>query len=129
MKKTLATTLGAGLILVVGAGAAMAGNTFTGYDTTVGRVNGNGYSGSQTKASTDDSGDINSSDVGGSYKVDARMESTGGTSLGSSWVRLGDGTSARLPNFFVSGTSVRVHFSNDTSTLVNVRVRGNWKSR
>ena len=47
------------------------------------------------------------------------------------WLRdLNDGTSASLPGYYkqVAGTKVRLQFSNDITTPVNVHVSGTWVS-
>lgn len=48
---------------------AMAGNIFTSYNTTVGRLNGSGYSGTQTKETSGANGCIKSTSVGGDYTL------------------------------------------------------------
>ena len=55
--------------------AVSAGTTMQDYSTTVGRFNGSGYTSYQTKSSGNDKGLLYSNAVGGSYTVDARMES------------------------------------------------------
>lgn len=47
----------------------------------------------------------------------------------TSWVRVDDGTNAKLKNWVVRGNKVRVRFSNDLKTRVNVQVKGRWRSR
>ena len=116
-----------GLILTASAGAASAGTGFLGYDEIVPSRNGSAYTTTQVKAVTRLTGDLNSTSVGGSYKVDARMEAPGNP-ISSVWFRVGDNQSIKLPNLFSRGTRVYVHFSNDFLTSVNVQVRGNWRS-
>lgn len=124
-KKTLAS-LGLTVGLLAIAGAAQAGTTYSGYNTTVGSFNGSGYTGYQTKASSDVSGSLKSSSVGGKYTVDARMSASAGT---GSWVRsVSDSETRSLPNSINKGSSARVQFSNDVTTPVSVQVTGSWKS-
>lgn len=52
---------------------ALAGTEFEFYDTTVGKVNGNGYTGFQTKITTGAAADLYSYIVGGNYEVDVRQ--------------------------------------------------------
>lgn len=98
------------------------------YNTTVGKFNGSGYSDYQVKAVSGANGWIESEKVGGSYTVDVRMNSSAGN---GKWFRnLGDGLTGELPgnSAQVSGSNVRLRFSNDITTPVNVQVIGNWKS-
>ena len=62
---------------------AFAGNSFTGYNTVVGKVNGNGYSTTQTKATSGANGRVKSATVGGNYTVDVRMQKSDGTASGA----------------------------------------------
>lgn len=128
MNKTRVAAVAVMALAILGAGVSTAHADYgtQGYNTTVGRVNGNGYSGSERKSFTDDSGKIYSSTVGGNYRVDARMISQSGTWLGSGWARIDDGTQAPLTNWLTAGTWVRIQFSNDVTTPVNVQVTGSW---
>lgn len=106
----------------------MAGNKYSGYNTTVGRLNGNGYTKYQTKSTSGANGYIKSKTVGGKYLVDVRMNSSSGN---GSWVRdLDDKDNRSLPGSSKtkSGCEVRAQFSNDLTTPVAVQVEGKWKS-
>lgn len=108
--------------------SVMAGTAMSSYNTTVGKFNGSGYSDYQVKAVSGANGWIESEKVGGSYTVDVRMNSSAGN---GKWFRnLGDGLTGELPgnSAQVSGSNVRLRFSNDITTPVNVQVIGNWKS-
>lgn len=108
--------------------AAMAGTSYSKYNTTVGRFNGNGYTDYQTKATSGANGYIKSTKVGGDYVVDVRMNSSSGN---GSWVRdLDDNDNRSLSGSakMKKGCSVRAHFSNDWNTPVAVQVIGQWKS-
>ncbi len=108
------------------AGFAEAGTTYTSYNTTVGKFNGSGYTGYQTKASSGTYGNLRSTSVGGKYTVDARMQASSGT---GSWVRSVNSNQVRnLPNSVARGSKARVQFSNDLTTPVNVQVTGSWRS-
>jgi hypothetical protein len=123
-KKLAVLGLAVGLMSI--GGAVEASTSYSSYDTTVGRFNGSGYSGYQTKTTSGAYGNLNSSSVGGSYTVDARMDATTGT---GSWVRsVTDNDTRSLPNSVSSGNSARVEFSNDLTTPVNVQVTGSWRS-
>lgn len=108
--------------------AAMAGTSYSKYNTTVGRFNGNGYTSYQTKATAGANGYIKSTNVGGNYVVDVRMTSSSGN---GSWVRdLDDQDNRSLPGSskMKKNCSVRAQFSNDWNTPVAVQVAGTWKS-
>ncbi|MEW5323794.1 hypothetical protein V2J23_17245 [Geobacillus thermoleovorans] len=123
-KKLVVLSLSVGLVAF--GGAVQAGSSWSNYNTTVGKFNGSGYTGYQTKASSGTYGELNSSVVGGSYTVDARMRASSGT---GSWVRsVTDNDYRTLPNSVPSGLSARVEFSNDITTPVDVQVSGTWRS-
>lgn len=106
-----------------------AGNSYVGYSTTVGRFNGDGYTAYQKKSISGANGRLHSSNVGADYTVDARMQEDDGT-VGS-WTRsIGDNNYYDLDGDVnhKRGDSVRVQFSNDWNTSVNVQVDGSWKS-
>jgi hypothetical protein len=108
--------------------SAWAGTSTTSYNTTVGKYNGSGYSSYQTKSISGANGWIYSEQVGGKYVVDVRMNSTAGN---APWLRnVTDGTSSSLPGVYKqnAGDSIRLKFSNDVNTPVNVQVIGTWKS-
>jgi len=128
MKKPIcALAVTASAICLLGL-TAHAGNNFSGYNTTVGKMNGNGYSGYQTKSTGGANGYIISTSVGGNYVVDARMNCNKGN---APWKRnITDGTSGSLPGYYkqTAGESIRIQFSNDITTPVDVQVVGKWKS-
>lgn len=99
--------------------------TIGNYDTIVGKLNGSGYTGHITKATSNEPAVCNSSSNGGGYKVDVRIQRSTGTQS-SSWKRLSSGSRVSIPNTIGSGLTTRLHFSNDLTTAVNVQVRGSW---
>lgn len=117
--------LAAGVVagLCLGATSAVAGTTLKDYSTTVGKFNGKGYSGYQTKTYTDRAGDLNSRSVGGNYKVDARMVPEG---TGISGVT--DNNVYKLNTGLDAGKTARVEFNNGVFTRVDVQVSGEWRS-
>ncbi|MDO5498148.1 MAG: hypothetical protein Q4F67_00530 [Propionibacteriaceae bacterium] len=130
MKKVLARCGGLALIaglLVGGAATADALTTYTSYNTTVGKFNGNGYTGTQRKSVSDYNGTIKSGIVGGNYQVDAVLQQWDGSRQGT-WVRIDDGTTALLHNRIPAGNSTRVRFSNDWGTRVDVQVSGSFRA-
>lgn len=125
LKKTVVAT---SLTVMMVTTAAVAGTSYSNYNTTVGRLNGNGYTGYQAKNKAGANGYIKSTNVGGNYVVDARMNSSSGN---GSWVRdLDDCENRSLPGNakMKKGCSVRTQFSNDLNTPVAVQVTGSWKS-
>ena len=128
MKKVIKGSVITGIILMMFSTVAFAGTTYSHYETTVGKINGSGYSGYQTKVTSGANGILKSTSVGGNYTVDARMSSSCGN---GAWLRnVDDGTVEYLdsPVTQVSGCSVRCQFSNDITTPVDVQVIGDWKS-
>lgn len=118
----------AGMVGMLIGGTAYAGTTAKYYSTVVGRFNGSGYCGYQTKAVSGKDGYIYSDTVGGKYKVDVRMENS---SASGEWLRnVTDGTQKPVKGHskLTKGSQVRLKFSNDITTPVTVAVDGNWKS-
>ncbi len=119
------------IFIIFAAGTIMvkAGTSYREYSTTVGKLNGNGYTSFQTKSVSGANGNLQSSMVGGDYLVDARMQKDDGVS--GKWTR--DITDDRYydldghVNHF-SGDNIRIQFSNDWNTVVDVQVTGNWRS-
>jgi len=106
---------------------AFAGTTMTSFSTTVGKINGNGYTTYQTKTTTGASPHLKCTNTGG-YNVDVRCNSS---SASGSWYRNAKkGTDAYLTctNNHTSGTSERLQFSNDLTTLVDTQCEGTWAS-
>ncbi|MDD2371084.1 MAG: hypothetical protein PHQ32_03680 [Firmicutes bacterium] len=127
MKKITKILLTAFVFILLSGTAVMAGTTSTSYLTVVAKLNGNGYTGYQTKAYTGNSGVLYSGSVGGGYVIDARMEG----SSDAAWIRdVNDNQTRTLPSnsYQYAGNSYRVQFSNDWNTLVDVLVSGSWKS-
>ncbi|EHL78277.1 hypothetical protein N1I87_02790 [Bacillus sp. FSL W8-0102] len=124
MKKKFAVlTLAAGLLAA--GGLAQAGTTYGGYDVIVPKLNGNAFTPQQTKSTTGASANLKVSILG--KALDARAHSySGGT---GPWVRIATvGGPFKLPNSIKSGKDARVEFSSDLTQLVDVRVKGEWRS-
>ena len=115
----------AGIISVgaIGSSVVYAASTSS-YSTTVGRVNGDGYTGSLTKSISNQAAKCYSK-IGGGYGMDVRVQRTNGSQSGN-WVRINSGHTVELPNKIGANLSTRLHFSNDIGTLVNVQVSGRW---
>jgi len=126
MKKKIIVSFLALFLLVSGGVITLAGTQFQNYNTTVGKFNGSGYTAYQTKIHTNTDGHLNSGIVGGNYKVDTRMITSSGS--GSSWYRIDDNLSYILSNNVIGSSFVRLQFSNDISTPVDVQVSGDWRS-
>jgi hypothetical protein len=127
MKKKVKTIVVSLCCCMILGGTALAGMTHEAYSTTVGKINGNGYTNTQTKAYLLP-GWVETEYVGGGYEVDARMQCPSSGEVGS-WCRdLATNDSADLGNTIGVGKAVRVQFSNDLTTLVDVQVSGEWAS-
>lgn len=129
MNKKLKSLLVFGAICVFGSTMVYAGTSYVGYSTTVGRFNGSGYTSYQTKSISGANGGLSSGSVGADYVVDARMQEYDGPA--GAWTRdVDDNTYYDLDGHVEhkSGDSVRVQFSNDWNTPVQVQVSGSWKS-
>lgn len=114
-------------------GTAFAGSTFTGYSVAIGALNGSAYSSTQTKETSGANGAVNSTTVSGDYVVDVRMEKLDSTAAGDWYRDLGDGTNT---GYVIDGhkdqkygSTVRLKFSNDITTLVEVQANGTWASQ
>lgn len=128
--KRLKKIVAIGLLVLAFGSSTFAGTRYEGYTTVVGKVNGSGYSLNQEKKYTGQAGNLRSSSVGGKYVVDARMMLASGKSKGA-WIRnVNDGTNSALPatKAMTAGSLVKVQFSNDITTPVNVQVIGKWRS-
>jgi len=123
-KKLKIGVLGA-MLLVSGGVIAQAGGTYKDYSTTVGKLNGSGYSEYQTKAVAGQKADLDHTSNGG-YNVDVRTQSSGSTGTWAKNVKAGD--SRQLSNSHNKGTSTRLQFSNDITTRVSTQARGEWRS-
>ena len=118
-----------GVCLIASSISVFAGESYAGYSTSVGKFNGDGYTAYQTKTVPFRAGDINSKSVGGGYKVDARLTGSG---YSGSWTRnIVSGKQyivGAVADKHIVGSRVRVHFSNNITTPVNVQVSGTWRS-
>lgn len=129
MKKFIKVGVISALLAIVMSTAAYAGTAYKKYVVGVGRFNGSGYTEEQTKKTTGTRGRIDSDTVGGDYVVDVRMVNNSGKH--GSWVRdLSDNMILNIPvvDALAAGTKVKLEFSNDITTPVNVAVQGRWKS-
>lgn len=104
---------------------AQAGTNYEGYDVIVPKFNGNAFTPQQEKSKSGESVDLKVSTLG--KAIDARAHSyDGGT---GSWVRVATvGGPFKLPNSIKKGASTRVEFSTDFNEVVDVRVKGEWRS-
>lgn len=127
MKKATKILLTTFVFMLLSGTAVLAGTTSTNYLTVVAKLNGYGYSNFQTKTYTGNTGSMYSSSVGGGYVVDVRMVGPSN----AEWIRdLNDYQSRSLPSNSsqTAGSSIRLQFSNDWNTPVDVLVSGTWKS-
>ena len=120
--------LAAAIPVLLGTTMVFAGTSYSNYNTTVGKFNGSGYTGYQTKSTGGANANLFSNFVGGGYAVDVRMQSSNGT--GGEWTR-----QIKTGYYPVDGhvnhrvgNSVRLQFSNNFYTPVAVQVSGSWRS-
>jgi len=128
MKKFIKVGAISALLAIVMSTAAYAGTVYKNYVVAIGRFNGSGYTDEQTKKTTGTKGRIDSDTVGSDYVVDVRMQNDAGH---GAWVRdLSDNMILNIPvvDALAAGTKVKLKFSNDITTPVNVVVQGQWKS-
>lgn len=130
MKKSSLLALVVSVILIASSISVIADNTYVGYSTTVGSFNGSGYTGyDHVKSTTGAAGKVDSYTVGGDYVVDVRMLDSDGNP--GNWLRdLNDGEERDIDgdSLHAVDDSMRLQFSNDINTPVNVQVEGQWKS-
>lgn len=124
-KKVAAIGGCAAAMIITSLTAAQAGTTWQNYNTTVGRINGNGYTGYQRKVESGTNPQLASDLVGGNYGVDARTEHSSGS---GSWCRVYDFTDCSWTKYYSAGNDIRIRFSNDVTTVVAVQVVGTWRS-
>lgn len=127
--KKIKSLLAVSMVFVMGASMVYAGTHYRRYNTTVGKINGSGYTGYQIKSVSGANGELSSESVGADYVVDARMQESDGTA--GSWTRnVSDNNIYNLDGHVghSRGDSVRVQFSNDWNTFVDVQVTGSWRS-
>lgn len=115
-------------IFMLGSSLVYAGTSSVGYSTTVGKVNGSGYTAYQTKTTTGANGSLRSDEVGGKYTVDARMQDRNGI-IGAWTYGVNDNKTYTLKGHInqKKDYGIRVQFSNDLNTFVNVQVEGSFK--
>ncbi len=127
MKKAI---LFVAMLLVIGLGTKVyAGTSYVNYNTTVGKFNGSGYGADQTKVTSGANGYIKSTSVGGDYEVDVRELDDDGNA--GEWTRnIKDGSEKSVSGhrYTTKGDRVRLEFSNDWNTPVDVQVTGKYKS-
>lgn len=122
--KKLASLGFAATLLLTSGGLISAGTSYESYNVDVPPFNGSANTNNQTKSTTDARADLQVSTLG--KAVDARVRSSdGGT---GNWARVSTTGTITLPNSVESGDVAHVQFSNDLTTIVNVRVAGEWRS-
>ncbi|MCR6097613.1 hypothetical protein HXA31_00800 [Salipaludibacillus agaradhaerens] len=121
-KKVFASIL-AVLLLSVGSFAS-AGTTYESYSVTVPKLNFSVKTDAQTKSSAGRAANLKVSTLGKAVDVRAYGKK-GGT---GNWVRVSTTGTYNLPNDISKGDSTRAHFSSDLTTIVNVSVKGKWRS-
>jgi len=116
------------ILCLLGTSMAYAGTTYKSFSTTVGRVNGTGYTAYQKKAKTGADADLKTTSTGG-YELDVRMIDENGC-VGAWRKNIYQKDTYTVPGHQLqfAGYDARLQFSNDLTTLVNVQVEGTWRS-
>ena len=103
------------------------GTSYQSYSITAPAANGHAFSGQQTKARDNASGDVNSSSIGANYTLDMREYGAQGGS--GAWVqKVDDNDSRSLPNAIDDGQAAALETSTDAFTPVDVNAVGTWRS-
>lgn len=121
------------VVLAAVASAAPAAHALMGFskvDVVVPRFNGDAYTGYQQKVQADAPAELKNTQVGKDYEVDACLVGKSSICLMSPWVRVGDSKKViPIKNAAGETAQVRIRFSNDALTRVNVSVKGEWRAR
>lgn len=133
LKKVIAGTLFATTCLAVPAFASNEANinergyTYRSFSTTVGKVNGNGYTGFQTKEVSGANAQVKKFANGG-YKADIRMIDRDGSN--GTWTRQKSSGSFSVDGHksHIKGEGVRLQISNNSTTLKDTQASGEWQS-
>lgn len=126
-RRFLALFAAAGALIAVSA-PAIANTTYSSYSTTVGfGVRPYGYSDYQTKAVGGATGTLKSSNVGGSYVLSARTNSSKRVGTWTGYT-VSDGTKHELLNSHTAGEKVRLQLKNRPQTTVSVQASGTWRA-
>lgn len=121
-KKVIVSLLA--LVSLSGGIAASAGTAYEDYGVIVGKFNQSKKTLSQTKRYAGRRASLKVSTLG--KALDARAYAKkGGT---GKWVRVATTGTFSLPNDISARDSTRIQFSNDLTTVVNVKVSGSWRS-
>lgn len=110
--------------------SAFAGYSNSDFNVDSPKLGRSGYTGTQTKATTNRSGHIHFDYVGADYKVDCRLRDKGDKTEGA-WVKdCTDGTDKNLASraSHASGDKMCVRIDNKLTTPVDVNSYGNWRS-
>ncbi|MCY7290254.1 MAG: hypothetical protein LH624_18930 [Cryobacterium sp.] len=125
-KRSLTTAVVAVALVAGGAGAANAGTTLIGFNTTAPKFGGAAYSGLQTKTISRRAGLLSQGGVGGNYSINAKQCVGSNTSCGTT-VQVGSG--ANLPNNISAGTkNVVAQMRVSSFNIVDVQVSGYFAS-
>lgn len=121
-KKGLLTLLT--LFSLSGGIIASAGTSYGNYNVVVGKFNQSVKTSAQTKTHAGRRANVKVNTLG--KAVDARAYAAkGGT---GKWVRVATTGTYNLPNDISARDATKIHFSNDLTTVVDVAVRGSWRS-
>ena len=103
---------------------ASAGTSYQSYNAVVGKFNQSTKTRAQTKTNAGQSANLRVTTLGKALDARAYAEK-GGT---GNWVRVSTTGTYNMPNNISARDATRMHFSNDLTTVVDVAVRGTWRS-
>lgn len=103
---------------------ASAGTSYGGYSVVVGKFNQSTKTSAQTKTYAGKAANLKVTTLGRALDARAYAEK-GGT---GNWVRISTTGTYNLPNNISAKDATRIQFSTDLTTLVNVAVKGTWRS-
>lgn len=116
------------ILCLLGTSMAYAGTTYKSFSTTVGKINGSGYTAYQKKAKTGADADLKTTNTGG-YELDVRMIDENGT-VGAWKKNVKNKNTYTVPGhqLHFANYDARLQFSNNVTTLVDVQAEGTWRS-
>lgn len=125
--KIISGTVLAG-VLVGGAGAAFAGTQDTSFSTTIGVFGSAAYTNAQTKAVSNQAGNIAPSYIQYDRTISAREYRTTDGSRGTERTGIAAGDSVSLPNSFNKGNNIRAELAGNFTWTTRTQVDGTWRS-
>lgn len=114
--------------LVSRAAAAYAGTGYESFSTTIGAGGTAAYTGSQTKATSNASGNFAPSFIGASRTISARQYRNSDGARGTERTGVAAGDNVTQPNSFSAGNGVRTEIAGNFTWSTSTQVDGTWRS-